>query len=290
MKLSAAILFFITSTMAPVIVAHDNGTDANMTSARPDPIEIKPDKVSFQGKPANVMIFGSTCNETSAHGTGTFKNGAVIKYDCLETGYYERYNWAIACGTEKHAKGEIMCQGFRQGGQLTPKDSLVSEMVSCSDIVTGECGTNATDCRYNCSQNMCQAFHGIDWFEGYNYAFGDLFKKKTRGTVVIEPKRLTINQKGKAFKWRKVTMSDLCFETNAITTCYQLERITSYGEFMSCLKFRFHKHVKLGWLGRLDEKQLMKAVDAAELFKQPKKKKHKKRTRNTMKSKTKNKN
>lgn len=257
------LLFIALVSALSLTAAQDNVT----SSGKPDPVDIKPDKVMYSEKIGNATIFGATCNQT-ARGTGSY-NGSTVKYNCLETGYIDSYNWAIACGVEKASKGAVVCQGFRNGGKLKAKNGLATGFVNCDDIVAGECSNlnGTTTCRYNCSENMCQAFHGIDFFEGNNLAFGNLFKNKTLGTVTITPKRLTVNNKGKAFKWRKVSVADLCFESNAITTCYQQERIVNYPEFDQCLNFRMNKHIQLGWISALDAKQIVKAADNGKLYK-----------------------
>lgn len=256
----------------------------NATSGKGNPVSILPDHISYTAKGVDLNVFGATCDPNStAHGTGN-NSGVITKYSCLYTGYDYGYDWAIACGTEKASKGNVVCQAFRQGSSLTGKyKKLVSPVLNCTDIVTNECTNqaNVTVCPFNCSapENLCTSFpYDFNWWLGYSYTYGTtLFSKKTKGDVVIAPKRLTVNKKSKAFKWRKLTMPDLCFEANAITTCYDLERITTYAEFNQCLNFRLNKHINLGWLGKLDAKQILDAADGAKLYKKKKHKKKKKK-------------
>jgi hypothetical protein len=267
----------------------------NATNTKGNPVNILPDHVSYSDKGIDLTIYGASCDANStAHGTGN-NSGVITKYNCLYTGYDYGYDWAIACGTQKASKGNVACQAFRQGSSLRGKyQKLVSTVLNCDDIVTNECTKqpNVTVCPFNCSapETLCSSFpYDIKWWLAYSYTYNDTFTQKTKGTVVIAPKRLTVKTKSKASKWRKLTMDDLCFEANAITTCYDLERITTYSGFNQCLNFRLDKHIKLGWLNKLDAEQILKAADGAKLYKKKKhkKKKHKKKKKKKKGGKTK---
>lgn len=279
MKLFLAAVLFLQAVFAPLrAVAATNAPTMSptMTNGKPDPVTINPDKVAYSGTDGTASVVGANCAMTDqglpASGTGKYGTD-VIKYNCLETGYYNGEDYAIACGEQMPSKGTIACQAWRVGPKFKKSKLLATNIITCDTIVTKECNQTKT-CPFNCTADVCQQFpKGIAWFEGANTGFGNLFTTKTTGKLTITPKRLTVNEAGHATKWRDLTMAGLCFEANSITNCYQAPQVKTQADFDQCLDFRYAKHESLGWLGPLDAAQLKGAADGANLYKTVKTKK-----------------
>jgi len=116
----------------------------------------------------------------------------------------ELFKWAITCGPVvaggrpelNFGIGEYVCMAFRQGAGFSPSNGgVATSILPCQFIQLGECGCapadvvilggldppNGTcvderDCPFLCgdagldkAQNLCNAFEGIEWWNGNNF-------------------------------------------------------------------------------------------------------------------------
>ena len=142
-------------------------------------------------------------------------HGISNKVDCIATGTKineadgMKYDWAILCGPVEEsdygemsnsAPGEYTCIAFRKGKNIFSEDvGVISLSIPCQYVQLLECGCGPLDvhpwdltppthpcspgdCRFLCSDageeyasQLCHAFGGIDWFEGYNKMNYSLF-------------------------------------------------------------------------------------------------------------------
>ena len=148
------------------------------------------------------------------------RTGVAIGFNDKDDQIERVYKWAIGCGYIVHggsewanlAPGEYACIAVRSGEGIT---KTISQYVPCQFIQLGECGCgpedmhtygfplpNETcrtkeDCPYLCgdageeeAKTLCEAFPGIEWWEGENPLYQDLFtdpdEEYLYGNVTIE--------------------------------------------------------------------------------------------------------
>jgi hypothetical protein len=138
------------------------------------------------------------------------KEVICIDYGTSTDALGDIYNWVISCsritkgGKEQENRdiGEYDCIAYRSGPNM--KDTGVSAFIPCQFIQLGECGcapldvypfgldppTHAcrtqADCPFLCSDVpesdpllLCQAFGGVEWWEGQNFLGIEVFHNIT---------------------------------------------------------------------------------------------------------------
>lgn len=223
-------------------------------------VKVSPDSFSYSAGKDKASVKAESCSSNgmmAVSGTGSI-GGVKIQYNCLNTGTFDNSGFAIICGTRGGNSKDVVCQAFYK--------KSVSSLVSCSDIVKGECGGTKKNCAYSCkSSGLCDSFGGIQWFQGGNYLGKDLLQTAKSAKINITPKRLSV---GKASEkdWAQMSGYDLCWYAASIQKCVDSGTVVDNKSLNSCVGTKFANFLSYGWITKTDSKSIQKTVSNGDVY------------------------